>query len=185
MKWIQVTQQLDQAAAGVFALLQARQNSGRPCQIVLAESCTAGLISGTLGRVAGISEFLAGSAVVYQIETKARWLGVDHQLLIDPGPVSRIVAEQMAEGVLRMTPHASISMSITGHLGPNAPPELDGVVWCTVTETGRPPESTSLKLPADYDENSLRENIGLEVRRHRQKLAALWALRFLSGQLTA
>ncbi len=32
--------------------------------IVFAESCTAGMIAATLGRIPGISEWLAGSAVV-------------------------------------------------------------------------------------------------------------------------
>jgi len=101
-------------------------------RIVFAESCTAGLIASSLGRIPGVSEWLAGSAVVYQIETKAEWLGVDRQALADPGPVSRVVIEQMARGVLEKTPHATLSASITGHLGPDAPIEQDGVAWSSI-----------------------------------------------------
>jgi nicotinamide mononucleotide (NMN) deamidase PncC len=35
----------------------------------------------------------------------------------------------MAVGVLIRTPEAQWSAAITGHLGPNAPPELDGLVY--------------------------------------------------------
>lgn len=101
-------------------------------RIVFAESCTAGLIAATLGKIPGISEWLVGSAVVYQLATKTEWLKVGSDVLESSGPVSQVVAEQMALGVLQATPHATISASITGHLGPGAPPEQDGTAWCSV-----------------------------------------------------
>lgn len=104
------------------------------CRIVLAESCTAGLIAASLGRVPGVSTVLAGSAVVYQIPTKTAWLSIDEAVIQQAGVVSRKVAEQMAAGVLTTTPHATISASITGHLGPNAPPDEDGLAWCAIAE---------------------------------------------------
>ncbi|MEZ6133064.1 MAG: CinA family protein [Planctomycetaceae bacterium] len=100
--------------------------------IVFAESCTAGLVAASLGRVAGVSEVLAGSAVVYQLATKSAWLQVPASLLENPGPVSQVVSEHMARGALQITPHATMAASVTGHLGPGAPAELDGVVWATV-----------------------------------------------------
>jgi nicotinamide mononucleotide (NMN) deamidase PncC len=43
----------------------------------------------------------------------------------------------MAAGVLRMTPEADWAASITGHLGPQAPPEFDGIVYiCIARRTG-------------------------------------------------
>jgi len=101
-------------------------------RIVFAESCTAGLIAASLGRIPGISDWLAGSAVVYQIETKAEWLGVDCNTLIATGPVSQVVSEQMAGGVLKITPHATIAASVTGHLGPDAPVDQDGIAWSSI-----------------------------------------------------
>lgn len=209
MTWTQTLTQLDQVAEDVMALLKKRRDQGELCHIVLAESCTAGLIAATLGRVPGVSEFLAGSAVVYQIATKARWLSVDESALVDPGPVSRIVAEQMADGVLRMTPHASISLSITGHLGPAAPADLDGIAWCGLAMAGCTTEARMLHLPAttgaegvgaegvgaeglggegersDLEEAAgrLSETVGISIRRHRQQLATLEALRFLAERL--
>lgn len=102
-------------------------------QIAFAESCTAGKIAATLGQFPGISEVLVGSAVVYQIPTKCEWLGVDFSTIEQHGVVSEQVSVQMAEGVLERTPHADVAASITGHLGPNAPRELDGIAWSAVS----------------------------------------------------
>lgn len=98
-------------------------------RVVFAESCTAGLVSALLARVPGVSEFHCGSAVVYRLDTKTRWLGIPAEMLLDPGPVSDPVARGMAEGVLERTPEADISVAITGHLGPGAPVEQDGLVY--------------------------------------------------------
>jgi nicotinamide-nucleotide amidase len=105
------------------------QLRARNARLVLAESCTAGLAAAILARIPGVSEFLCGSAVVYQPETKARWLHVSRESLRDPGPVSREVASQMAKGALEMTPQADLSAAITGHLGPGAPPSQDGLIF--------------------------------------------------------
>jgi nicotinamide-nucleotide amidase len=106
-------------------------------RIVLAESCTGGFASALLTRIPGVSEFHCGSAVVYQIATKAEWLGVPKSLLKDPGPVSREVACKMVEGALAITPHADIAGAVTGHLGPGAPPGQDGLVYVAFARRGR------------------------------------------------
>jgi PncC family amidohydrolase len=101
----------------------------RSLRIVFAESCTGGLVSAVLTGIPGVSEHLCGSAVVYRLDTKAAWLGLERAMLDDPGPVSAIVAERMAAGVLARTAEADLAVSVTGHLGPDAPAELDGVVY--------------------------------------------------------
>lgn len=98
-------------------------------RVVFAESCTAGLVSAQLASVAGISEFHCGSLVTYRNRSKQDWLSVPATLLADPGPVSEIVAGSMAEGALQRTREAGIAVSVTGHLGPDAPPRLDGLVF--------------------------------------------------------
>lgn len=98
-------------------------------KIVFAESCTAGLVSASLAIVPGISKWLCGSAVTYQEATKVGWLGIQPQDLDDFTAVSPQVALSMVVGVLRATPHADLAVSVTGHLGPLAPPELDGVIF--------------------------------------------------------
>ncbi len=98
-------------------------------KLVLAESCTAGLVSAVLARVPGISQWHCGSAVVYREETKQQWLHVSIHALRRWSAVSAPVARQMALGVLRHTPEADLAAAVTGHLGPDAPPDLDGVIF--------------------------------------------------------
>lgn len=103
-------------------------------RLVLAESCTGGLLSKAMVDIPGISEYYCGSAVTYRNETKAQWLKADRNILNDPsiGPVSPQIAEQMCQGVLASTPEADVAASVTGHLGPEAPPDLDGVIYIGV-----------------------------------------------------
>lgn len=102
------------------------------CRLVLAESCTAGMIASSLAQFAGISQSLCGSAVVYREETKMRWLGVSGEDIARHTAVSEPIAQQMAEGVLQMTPEADLAASITGHFGPNAPDGFDGLVLISI-----------------------------------------------------
>lgn len=111
------------------ALAEAIQRQS--VRIVFAESCTAGWCSAWLSLIPGISEYLCGSAVTYRNGTKAVWLGVSAPDLADPqiGPVSETVARQMCLNVLERTPEAGLSVAVTGHLGPGAPPDLDGIIY--------------------------------------------------------
>ena len=94
-----------------------KENSRR---IVFAESCTAGLVSAILGQVPGISQWLCGSAVVYQESTKQAWLKIDSELIARHSAVSREVTEPLARAVLSSTPDAELAVAITGHLEPTA-----------------------------------------------------------------
>ena len=120
---------VSQAAEAVATLLQS---TGR--RLVLAESCTGGLVAATLAQIPGISDVLCGSVVVYRAATKAVWLGVDQRMLEDPaiGPVSAEVTRELALAVLDQTPEADLSAAVTGHLGPHAPTALDGVVHVAI-----------------------------------------------------
>lgn len=103
-------------------------------RLVLAESCTAGLVAAQLGGLPGVSDRFCGSLVVYRNDSKIRWLGIDPALLDDPtiGPVSAQVTEALARSALARTPEATVAAAITGHLGPGAPSALDGVVYCAI-----------------------------------------------------
>jgi nicotinamide-nucleotide amidase len=124
-------------------------------KVVFAESCTCGLLAATLGRVPGASQVLCGSAVTYRNATKQHWLQVDSHILQNPdiGPVSEQVARQMAWGVLQKTPEADLAISVTGHLGPDAPAEQDGLVFSGSALRGHPLEQIEVftyRLPAQY-----------------------------------
>ncbi len=104
------------------------------CRVVFAESCTCGMVACELGKISGVSEWLCGSAVTYRSDTKVRWIGVDGGEIERHTAVSDPVARQMASGVLERTPEADIAISITGHLGPNAPDGFDGLIHIGLAE---------------------------------------------------
>jgi nicotinamide-nucleotide amidase len=101
----------------------------RNIRLVLAESCTGGMVSAELAKVPGVSQWYCGSAVTYRGDTKTSWLGVDSSAIEQHTAVSDVVARQMACGVLQRTPEAEIAASITGHFGPSAPAGFDGLVF--------------------------------------------------------
>lgn len=123
-------------AATEIATAVVERLAEQQMRIVLAESCTGGLISAELAKVPGVSQWLCGSAVTYRCQTKVEWLGVNSDDIDQYTAVSRQVASQMATGVLNNTTEASMSASITGHLGPGAPSGFDGVVFIGIAVRG-------------------------------------------------
>jgi nicotinamide-nucleotide amidase len=155
-------------------------------RIVLAESCTGGLVSALLTRIPGVSEFHCGSAVVYQIATKAEWLGVPKRLLRNPGPVSPEVAAKMATGVLAVTPHAEIAAAVTGHLGPGAPSGQDGLVYVAFarrgpSSKGSKPKIKKIELAVEPGDKITSPKLR---RLRRQRSAAAHLLRWILAGLT-
>lgn len=142
-------------------------------KIVCAESCTAGLVSAVLAGIPGASQWLCGSAVVYRNATKTGWIGVSGEILddLERGDVCEETAIQMAEGVLAITPEASVSVSVTGHLGPGAPAGLDGVVyigWAQRAGTATEEvtiycERVELSLPPPLDRNDLARRVSRQT----------------------
>lgn len=156
-------------------------------RLVLAESCTGGLVAATLARVPGISEYLCGSAVVYRLDTKAKWLGVSESMLIDPGPVSEVVARAMVRGVLAKTPEATLAASITGHLGPNAPVDQDGLVFVGIgsiaTNSDLEPRVQVFEHRLTSDATQLVVHPGISVREQRQWLGVQMVLEHIAAAL--
>ncbi len=139
----------------------------RDVRVVFAESCTAGLVSATLARIAGISQYHCGSAVTYGEDTKTQWLGVSPADLAEHSAVSEPVARQMALGVLEITPEAQLSAAVTGHLGPDSPAELDGVVYIAIAQR-RAEEKNCLSVT--------RHHLESQTRLERQQEAAALVL---------
>ena len=82
-----------------------------------AESCTGGLIAGTLVNVAGASDVLNEGYVTYSNEAKERLVGVRHETLERYGAVSEQTAREMAEGAAKAA-GADAALSSTGIAGP-------------------------------------------------------------------
>jgi nicotinamide-nucleotide amidase len=164
---------LDHLATAVFNALEQTGDV-----LVLAESCTAGLIAATLARIPRMSRRLAGSFVVYQTDSKTAWLGISSDMIQQHDVVSRVVAESMATQALDRTPHASIAMSITGHLGPESSAELDGVAWLAIARRERKTMTKQLQLKSDAPGNPL------NCRHDRQTDAVHQALSILLNSIS-
>ncbi len=86
--------------------------------VATAESCTAGLVAGTLSEVPGVSSILDRGYITYSNEAKHEMLGVPHDILKDHGAVSRQTAEAMVRGVLGRA-RVHLVVSVTGIAGPD------------------------------------------------------------------
>ena len=101
--------------------------------VTTAESCTGGLIAGTLVNVSGASEVLNEGYVTYSNEAKHRLLGVQIQTLEQYGAVSDQTAREMAEGAAKAA-GADVAFASTGIAGPGGgtPEKPVGTVWIGV-----------------------------------------------------
>jgi len=102
----------------------------RGLTLATAESCTGGLVAGTLTAVSGSSEWFRGGIVAYANEVKVRLLGVDFAAITRHGAVSEAVALAMAKGALTAL-DAQVAVAVTGIAGPTGgtPDKPVGLVW--------------------------------------------------------
>ena len=113
------------------------------CRLCLAESCTAGLISGLLAAVPGASGVLWGSFVCYTKEAKIRMLDLNEDEIKVHGLVSKETACSMALGALKKSEADSsnevcFAASVTGLAGPDGDGSSVpvGTVWAAVASKG-------------------------------------------------
>jgi nicotinamide mononucleotide (NMN) deamidase PncC len=81
----------------------------------------------------------------------------------------------MAAGVLERTPRADVAVSVTGHLGPDAPRGQDGLVFVALASrgsTGAAGKSVIRRRRLDGADGAT----GVRVRRRRQREATLLVL---------
>jgi nicotinamide-nucleotide amidase len=91
-------------------------------KLVVAESCTAGLLSQKLADAPGASAHFNGGFVTYTKEQKTTALDVSPTLLREQSAVCGAVARAMAEGALRRS-SADLAAAITGVAGPEPDPD--------------------------------------------------------------
>ena len=108
----------------------------RGLKLVVAESCTGGLIGHRLTNIPGSSEYYLGSITAYAYEVKEALLGVRHTTLEAHGAVSRETAIEMADGIRRALSgffplENMIGLSVTGIAGPGGgmAHKPVGLVW--------------------------------------------------------
>lgn len=85
--------------------------------ITTAESCTGGLIAGTIVNVAGASDVLNEGYVTYSNEAKQRLVHVKAETLERFGAVSEETAREMAAGAAKAA-GSDVAISATGIAGP-------------------------------------------------------------------
>jgi PncC family amidohydrolase len=102
----------------------------RKLRLVVAESCTGGLISAALTQISGSSSVFWGGVIAYSNDLKIQLLNVSKELLTREGAVSSEVALEMAKGACRAL-QSDIAISVTGVAGPSGGTEAKpvGTVW--------------------------------------------------------
>ena len=105
----------------------------RQLTLGFGESCTGGLLSGTLARIPGVSDLFMGSLVTYSYAAKVDLLGVSWETLQSFGAVSEEVVREMSQGVCHRL-KVGCSIAITGIAGPSGgtPEKPVGTVWFAV-----------------------------------------------------
>jgi len=85
--------------------------------ITFAESCTGGRIVAEFTAISGASSVLNGSCVTYSNDIKSQWLGIDEQIFIDHGAVSKQCVEAMLKGIVKLA-KAEHAIAVSGIAGP-------------------------------------------------------------------
>lgn len=117
--------------------------------LAVAESCTGGLLSGSITSVPGSSAVLVGGLVAYSNAWKQRHLHIPEQLLEGPdapGAVSEETARLMAEQIMEQN-GADYGVSVTGVAGPaHSERKPVGLVYIAVASRGGQTETVRLNL---------------------------------------
>lgn len=109
--------------------------------LVVAESCTGGLLGHRITNVPGSSDYFLGGVIAYADSIKQALLGVKAETLIRFGAVSRETVLEMAHGVRErlcppgITPAQLIGLAISGIAGPGGG-TLDkpvGLTWIALS----------------------------------------------------
>ena len=139
--------------------------------VATAESCTAGLVAGTLTEVPGTSSILDRGYITYSNEAKHDMLGVSNDILAKHGAVSPQTAEAMVRGVLGRS-RVHLAVSVTGIAGPEggSPDKPVGLVFFACASRGGN-IITSEKRYGDVGRAEVRKRSVLQAFRMLHELA--------------
>lgn len=112
---------IEELAARVVA-----ENRAAGRMIATAESCTGGLVAGSITEIAGSSAVLDRGFVTYSNEAKMEMLGVAQDIIETFGAVSIACVWAMAQGALARS-NADVAVAISGVAGPGGGTQLKPV----------------------------------------------------------
>lgn len=119
------------------------ENAAAGRRIVVAESCTGGLVTASLTEIPGCSAVLDRGFVTYSNEAKRELLGVADDIVDTFGAVSIAVAWAMAKGALDRS-QADVAAAVTGIAGPDGGSEqkpVGTVVFARALRDASPDDS--------------------------------------------
>ncbi len=121
--------------------------------ICLAESCSVGYVTYSIGTVPGCSQYLMGSIVAYSNDAKVKQLGVNPETIGKFGAVSEETVKEMAQKVRNVfgTTIGVASSGIAGPSGGTADKPV-GTVWIAYAD-GKQTLAKKLQLGNDRDLN--------------------------------
>ena len=121
-----------------LAMQVGRLLQERGLKLVLAESCTGGLLGSRITDIPGSSEYFLGSVVAYAYEAKAALLNVSWDTLNTKGAVSRETVLEMARGI-RNAMQADVAISVSGIAGPGGgtPEKPVGLTYIALADANR------------------------------------------------
>lgn len=158
-------------AAHVGELLKQRR-----AMVATAESCTAGLIGGTLTAIPGSGDWFYGGVIAYNVQVKQQVLGVPADVLEKQGIVSEATAAAMAEGALDCL-GTDWAVSVTGVAGPSSDGEQPvGTVCFGLAHRGE------FDLVQVYTQTKWFPGERDEVRMATVNEALTWLLQHLQGE---
>ncbi|WP_324827366.1 CinA family protein [Qipengyuania zhejiangensis] len=111
---------------GDLALRVVEENAAAGRTVVLAESCTGGLVAAALTEIPGSSAVLDRGFVTYSNEAKLESLDVPLEIIETFGAVSIACAWAMAKGALDHS-NADVAVAISGVAGPGGGTDLKPV----------------------------------------------------------
>ena len=137
--------EVTEAATAVLSAMRARG-----WMLATAESCTGGLIAGSLTEIAGSSDVVDRGFVTYSNAAKTAMIGVPPAMIEAHGAVSEAVASAMADGALAQS-DAHASVSVTGVAGPGggSADKPVGTVWFGLAVRDRATQTQRMVFPGD------------------------------------
>lgn len=122
----------------------------RGWRIALAESCTGGLATSRLTDIAGSSDYVDRSVVVYSNASKIDLLGVSPALIEEHGAVSEPVATAMAKGI-REKARVDVGVAITGIAGPGGGSEAKPVGTVCIAVAWEDTQVRTFRFPGNRE----------------------------------